>query len=72
MDIQSDGYTWPMDIPGISKDIACIYQAYVGGLHILGTYQAYSRHIQKIGVPNVHCRAGMQVVIDSWRTSQGN
>ncbi len=43
-----------MDIHGISKDIPCtsIYQAYEGGLHIRGIYQAYSRHIPKIGVPD--------------------
>ena len=44
-----------MDIHGISKDIPCIYQAYEGGLHIRGIYQAYSRHIPKIGVPDVVC-----------------
>ncbi len=41
-----------MDIHGISKDIPCIYQAYAGGLHIRGIYQAYARHIPKIGVPD--------------------
>ncbi len=43
-----------MDIFGIYKDIPCIYQAYEGGLHIRGIYQAYSRHIPKIGVPDVY------------------
>ncbi len=37
---------------GISKYIPVIYQAYEGGLHIRGIYQAYSRHIPEIGVPD--------------------
>jgi hypothetical protein len=43
-----------MDIHGIFKDIPCIYHVYVGHLHIMirGIYQAYSRHIPKIGVPD--------------------
>ncbi len=41
-----------MDIHGISKDIPCIYQAYEGGLHIHGIYQAYARHIPEIRVPD--------------------
>ncbi len=47
-----------MDIHGISMDILpldipCIYHVYVGHLHIHGIYQAYSRHIPEIGVPDV-------------------
>ncbi len=41
-----------MDIHGISKDIPYIYHVYVGHLHIRGIYQAYSRHMPKIGVPD--------------------
>ncbi len=48
-----------MDIHGISKDIQCIYQAYAGGLHIRGIYQAYARHIPKIGVPDEGSPAGL-------------
>ncbi len=32
--------------------IPCICHVYVGHLHIHGIYQAYSRHIPKIGVPD--------------------
>jgi hypothetical protein len=41
-------------IHGITKDIPCIFHVYVGHLHIRGIYQAYSRHIPKIGVPDGH------------------
>ncbi len=40
------------DIHGISKDIPCISHVYVGHLHIRGIFQAYSRHIPTIGVPD--------------------
>ncbi len=43
-----------MDIHGISKDIPCIYNVYVRHLHIRGIYQAYTRHIPKKRVPDVH------------------
>jgi hypothetical protein len=33
-------------------DILCIYHLFVGHLHIHGIYQAYSRHIPKIQVPD--------------------
>ena len=46
MYIQYDGYAWYI------QDIPCIYHVYVGHLHIHGIYQAYSRHIPKIGVPD--------------------
>jgi hypothetical protein len=45
-----------MDINGISKDIPCIYHVYVEHLHICGIYQAYSRHIPKIWIPDVLLR----------------
>jgi hypothetical protein len=41
-----------MDIHGISLYIPCIFHVYVGHLHIHGIYQAYSRQIPKIGVPD--------------------
>ncbi len=42
-----------MDVHGLSKDIPCsIYHVYVGDLHIRGMYQAYSRHIPEIRVPD--------------------
>jgi hypothetical protein len=52
------------DIHGISKYIPGIYQAYEGGLHIRRIYQAYSRHIPEIGVPdamnlNSHTTVGL-------------
>ncbi len=42
-----------MDIHGISMDIPRIFHVYWGGRHIHDIYQAYTRHILKIGVPDV-------------------
>ncbi len=54
MDIPCHCISSLMDIRGIFKDIPCICHVYVRGLHIGGRYQAYSRHIPEIGVPDVH------------------
>jgi hypothetical protein len=46
------GISTPMDIHGISMDIPGIFHVYVSRHHIHGIYQAYTRHIPKIGVPD--------------------
>jgi hypothetical protein len=38
-----------MDIHGISMDIPGLFHVYLSGHHIHGIYQAYTRHIPKIG-----------------------
>jgi hypothetical protein len=53
-----------MDIHGKSKDIPCIFHVYVGHLHIHGIYQAYSRHIPKIGVPDVSFMISIKISYD--------
>jgi hypothetical protein len=50
MYIQSDGYTWY--IPGYTMYMPCICRTSTYTSR-RGIYQAYSRHIPKIGVPDV-------------------
>jgi hypothetical protein len=43
----------PLDIRGISMNVPRISHVYRSGRHIHGIYVVYTRHIPKIGVPDV-------------------